>query len=406
MPDHLDAHEDDEFGTDQKRMPFTGHLVELRTRLLVCIITVIVVFFLFFFVFGRQLFHVMTLPLDAAARTLDPPVDPTKIKIALRPVSMFLTSAIVSLLAAVALTMPVLIYELWMFVAPGLKRRERKVIFPILSFGAFFFAAGVAFAYFVVLRFVLRFLLKYTIDYGVAARWNIGDLVKFEAVMLLVFGIAFEMPLVIVGLTRVGIITPEALAKKRRHVIVILFIAGALLTPPDIISQICLAIPMVILFELSIQASKFFRSRRTRRNRWELEAATPHTSPSPPTGPAPGPAPDAAEQTLADVQTQDGADEPYPGHDEDPYAGMDYGEEYGYEQDFEAGEEPSAEEGETGGEAEPAEGAPDGEAEPDHGDEQPEEAKPEPDEKPDTGEKPPSGYTWRDDDVPPDVMMH
>jgi len=229
MADEVNApaeEEDDEFGIDQKRMPFTDHLAELRNRLVVCVITVLASFLLFFFVFGRQIFDVMMVPLVWACRSVGE--DPAKIKVARTPVSMFLTSAGVSLIAAVGVAVPVTLYELWMFVAPGLKKKERRVILPVLTFGTVFFALGALFAYSVVLRFVLRFLLKYTLNYKVAALWNVGAIVKFEAILMLVFGLAFEMPLVIVGMTRVGLVSPKTLAKKRKYIIVLMFVVGAL----------------------------------------------------------------------------------------------------------------------------------------------------------------------------------
>jgi sec-independent protein translocase protein TatC len=304
-------------------------------------------------------------------------IDPRSIRIALKPPSMFLTSAAVSLIAAVALTVPVTLYEMWMFVAPGLKRKERRVIRPVLAFGTFFFVGGAAFAYYVVLPVVLHFLLSYTLKYDVAPRWNIGDVVKFEAILMLVFGIAFEMPLVIVGLTRVGLVSPEALASKRRHVIVLLFVAGALLTPPDVVSQVCLAVPMVILFEISIQASRFFRRKGSRWEEWDKATA-------------------AEEQARRPARrTEEEGVQPEAEHSEGEYAdgySEGYYDDEGYYHGEEYGEE--GEERDQTWTAEDIEPEPLEEEEPGEGDQEPPQ---------DTDET--RDDHW-DDDLPPDAIMH
>jgi len=374
MADEVNApaeEEDDEFGIDQKRMPFTDHLAELRNRLVVCVITVLASFLLFFFVFGRQIFDVMMVPLVWACRSVGE--DPAKIKVARTPVSMFLTSAGVSLIAAVGVAVPVTLYELWMFVAPGLKKKERRVILPVLTFGTVFFALGALFAYSVVLRFVLRFLLKYTLNYKVAALWNVGAIVKFEAILMLVFGLAFEMPLVIVGMTRVGLVSPKTLAKKRKYIIVLMFVVGALLTPPDVVSQVCLAVPMIVLFEISILAARFLPARRSRWEEWDAMMAAEQKRPSA------QPALATATTGPADATTEVYAEEPA----HDYYQDEDYLEEQTYGE----AEEPPSEPGEPGDQSPPDEEA----------DQQPED---------EGGEKPRYDISPWDDDLPPDSLMH
>jgi len=367
----LEEEEEDEFGIDQKRMPFTDHLAELRNRLVVCVITVLVSFLLFFFVFGRQIFDVMMVPLLWACRSLGE--DPARIKVARTPVSMFLTSAGVSLIAAVAVGVPVALYELWMFVAPGLKKKERRVVFPVLTFGTLFFALGALFAYTVVLRFVLRFLLKYTLNYKVAALWNVGAIVKFEAILMLVFGLAFEMPLVIVGMARVGLVSPKTLAKKRKYIIVAMFVVGALLTPPDVVSQVCLAVPMIVLFEISLLAARLFRARRSRWEEWDAMAAAEEKrmAAQPALATATAAPPDLAAETYPEA-------EPYDYYQDDDYLEQEtYGE---------------AEEGAPEAEPPEDEGAPE-----EHTDNEAEE---------ETGEKPRYDISPWDDDLPPDSLMH
>ena len=264
-----EAEEEDHFGIDQKRMPFTAHLVELRFRILVILGTVTGAFILFFFLLSPYVYDVMTLPVLRACEMTEG-VEFKDLLVSRKPTEMFVTSALMCLLAAVILTIPVTLYQVWEFVAPGLKRKERKAVVPILSVGSGLFILGTAFAYFVVVPVAMQYLMGYTLKYkGVKLLWNIGDTLKFESVLLLVFGFAFEMPLVVVALTRVGILSPEMLARKRRHCIVAMFIIGALLTPPDVVTQICLAVPLVILFEISIFVSKFFRRKHTIWEGWD-----------------------------------------------------------------------------------------------------------------------------------------
>lgn len=344
--------EENEFGTDQKRMSFGDHLIELRNRILICIATVLVAFVIFFVAFNKPLYKLLIRPCEVAARNvaadlaektgeeagqraaelvaeaaagpldfaaiadavqddvdgvdhraivraleeikaasgagkLDPKaveeavattvarsargaVDPKRFLIARNPTSMFVTTAYFSLLAAIALTIPVTGYQMWGFVAPGLRKKERRFVVPILTVGTVLFLGGAAFAYLTVVPISLHFLMGYTVQYdGVRVMWDVRDTVKFEAILILVFGLAFEMPLVITALTRVGLIKPETIAKHRRHAIVAMFIIGALLTPPDVVTQCLLAGPLIILLEISIQTAKFFRPKHTIWEPWD-----------------------------------------------------------------------------------------------------------------------------------------
>jgi sec-independent protein translocase protein TatC len=250
---------------------------------------------------------------------------------------MFVTSAYMCLLAAVILTIPVTFYQAWEFVAPGLKRKERKAVVPILSIGSILFVLGAFFAYMVVVPVALQFLMGYTQGFtGVRLLWNIGDTLKFESVLMLVFGFAFEMPLVVVALTRVGVLSPDMLARRRRHCIVGMFIAGALLTPPDVVTQICLAVPLVVLFEISILASKFFKPKHTiwegwepgdyddtLGKEWDREAA------------ARAPAAETTDGTYADQQAEDYGED---AGEYDDYSEGEYYDDYdaeGHDEDLE-----------------------------------------------------------------------
>ena len=311
--------EDDEFAIDQKRMPFTHHLVELRFRILVCIGSVGAAFVLIFFVFDQELFWLMTVPLDRACRSkilIAKGVTFEGLMISHEPVGMLATAALFSLLASFALTLPIVFYQAWAFVAPGMTLRERKAAVPIMLIGTGLFLIGASFAYLAVLPAAVQFLLEYTVKFaGVRPLWTISKVIKFETVMMLVFGLAFELPLVVSALTRVGILTPEMLARKRRHAIVAMFVLGALLTPPDPFTQVCLAVPLVILLEVSIQVSRFFKPKHSIWQGWDDE----------PDG-ALGGEWDKAEAEMA-------AEGPASAHDDEAPPG-DGSEDYGYEESY------------------------------------------------------------------------
>ena len=347
----------DDFGIDQKRMAFTDHLVELRYRIIVCLVTVAVAFFFFFFLFRQPLFHWLTLPVRSACASSGGRVKYDDILFALTPTSMFVTSAYFCVAAAVVLTIPVLLYQAWAFIAPGLKRRERRVVIPVLSVGTVLFVTGVMFAYFVVVPAALSFLMLDTAKFeGMRVQWNVSHTLKFESVLLMVFGAAFEMPLVVVALTRVGILSPELLARKRRHAIVVMFVLGALLTPPDWVTQVCLAVPLVILLEISIIASRFFRPKRMLWEAWDekeaadswdeeerqMQAEAAEHTPEPAADPA------EADDDYSDTYdyTEGGmtGEEDYYGE----YNPEDYDEDYedemaGYDQDWTEDGEPTGE---------------------------------------------------------------
>lgn len=262
--------EGDDFGINQKRMPFTQHLVELRFRILVCLGTVAAAFIILFLTLSPYLYEALTLPVLRACEMAG--VDFDKLLVSRKPTEMFVTAALMCLLAAVVLTIPVTVHQVWEFIAPGLKRKERKAVVPVLSIGSGLFILGAVFAYLLVAPVALQFLMSYTLRYkGIKLLWNIGDTLKFEIVLMLVFGVAFELPLVVTALTRVGIISPQMVARRRRHLIVGMFLIGALLTPPDVVTQLCLALPLVILLEISIQVSKLFKPRHTIWEAWDAD---------------------------------------------------------------------------------------------------------------------------------------
>jgi sec-independent protein translocase protein TatC len=176
--------------------------------------------------------------------------------IATEVASPFLTPFKLTLFIALALAMPYVLYQVWSFVAPGLYHRERRFAFPLLVSSIFLFYAGIAFAYFVVFPLVFAFLTAAS-PTGVTVMTDIGHYLSFVLALFLAFGIAFQVPVATILLVRTGFTTPVQLGKKRPYVIVGAFVIGMFLTPPDIISQTLLAVPMYVLFEAGIVLSRW-----------------------------------------------------------------------------------------------------------------------------------------------------
>ena len=231
--------------------PFLSHLLELRTRLMWSV-GVLLAAFLVIFPFYDTLFTVFSEPLRAVL----PEGELQAIKVA----GPFLIPMKLSLVAALFITIPYLLYQLWAFVAPGLYRHERKLVWPLMISSSLLFYLGAAFAYFLVLPLVYAFFAGVT-PLGVVYQPDIGEYLNFVLKMLIVFGLAFEVPIATVLLIRTGVSTREDLAAKRPYVIVGTFAIAMLLTPPDIISQVLLAIPVWGLFELGLIFSRYFRKK-------------------------------------------------------------------------------------------------------------------------------------------------
>jgi sec-independent protein translocase protein TatC len=237
----------------EKEESFISHLVELRDRLLRSVLAVLVIF-LALFPFANRLYSFLAGPLSQHL-----PEGSTMI--AIEVASPFLIPFKLTLMLAVVLAVPYLLYQVWAFVAPGLYGHERRLVLPILVSSTFLFYLGMAFAYYVVFPLVFGFFTASAPE-GVAVMTDISRYLDFVIVIFLAFGVAFEVPIVTVVLVSMGVITPQALAKKRPYVIVGAFVIGMVLTPPDIISQSLLALPMWLLFELGLLSSRIMLRRR------------------------------------------------------------------------------------------------------------------------------------------------
>jgi sec-independent protein translocase protein TatC len=181
--------------------------------------------------------------------------------IAIDVISPFLTPIKLSLVLAVFIAMPWILYQLWAFVAPGLYQNEKRMVLPILASSTLLFYCGMAFAYFVIMPLFFAFLTT-TVPEGVEVMTDINKYLDFILVLFFAFGIAFEVPIATVLLVMMGATTPEALASKRPYIILGAFVVGMLLTPPDVISQTLLALPMWVLFEVGVWFSKLLLRRR------------------------------------------------------------------------------------------------------------------------------------------------
>ncbi|NBC11845.1 MAG: twin-arginine translocase subunit TatC [Gammaproteobacteria bacterium] len=249
-PQQSQDHTDDGLGGEQ---PFMSHLAELRDRLLRMVIAIAVVF-LVLFPFANEIYTFVAGPIRAQ-------LPEGSQMIATQVASPFLTPFKLALVVAVFVAMPYLLYQFWAFVAPGLYTHEKRLAVPLVSSSIVLFYLGMAFAYFVVFPLVFRFFTAVTPE-GVAQMPDIAFYLEFVLKLFFAFGIAFEIPIATILLVAVGATTPKALAQKRPYVIVGVFVAGMLLTPPDVVSQTLLAIPMWLLFEAGIFFSRWFEKRQ------------------------------------------------------------------------------------------------------------------------------------------------
>ena len=234
---------------EEDKIPFTAHLEELRKRLIVCFIAV-GIGFAGAYGFKEKLFQVLTAPLIRVMKSGDTLIF-TNLPEA------FFTYLKVSFLAGVLLASPVILYQFWMFVAPGLYQRERRVLLPIVFLSTLFFLGGALFGYFVVFPWGFQFFLGFATE-TIRPLPSMREYLSFSAKLLLAFGIVFEMPLVLTAMARLGIVSVGFLKKNRKYAILLFFTGAAILTPPDVITQIMMALPLMLLYEVSIIGARIF----------------------------------------------------------------------------------------------------------------------------------------------------
>ncbi len=227
--------------------PLVSHLVELRNRLLYAVATVLVIFGAVF-AFANDVYHVVAAPL------LEYMPEGTSM-ISTKPAGTFFTPMKLALVLSIFLAMPVILYQAWAFVAPGLYSHERRLVLPLVISSTVLFYAGMAFAYYVVFPLMFKFFIAVAPE-GVAVMTDISEYLDFVLKIFFAFGVAFEVPIATILLVWAGVTTPESLVAKRPYIIVGAFVIGMLLTPPDVISQTLLALPMWALFELGVIFSR------------------------------------------------------------------------------------------------------------------------------------------------------
>lgn len=235
-------------GTEQ---PFVAHLIELRDRLVRAAIAVGVVFgALCLWPGPAGLYDIIAAPMIASL-----PAGATLI--ATNVISPFVVPLKITLMAAFLVALPVVLYQMWAFVAPGLYTHEKKLVLPLVVSSTLLFLIGVAFCYFFVFGQVFKFIQGFA-PKSITAAPDIEAYLSFVLTMFVAFGASFEVPVVVVVLARMGLVSIEKLKEFRSYFIVVAFIVAAIITPPDIVSQLALAIPMCVLYEVGIWAARIF----------------------------------------------------------------------------------------------------------------------------------------------------
>jgi sec-independent protein translocase protein TatC len=234
---------------DEKKLPLTTHLQELRKRLILSFVAVAAAFAICY-TFAEKIFNILAAPLLEMI--------PTGGSLIFTSVAeAFFTYMKVAFIAGLILASPFVLYQIWAFVAPGLYRDEKKYVVPFVLAGSFFFAIGILFAYYVALPVGFKFLLGFATDF-IKPLPSMKEYLSFTIKFLLAFGLVFEFPVVLVLMARIGVVDAKTLAKQRKYAILLIFVFAAILTPPDIISQVIVALPMIGLYELSILLSRIF----------------------------------------------------------------------------------------------------------------------------------------------------
>lgn len=235
--------------TTGQEQPLVSHLIELRDRVLRMVLAVLAVF-LVLFPFANDLYTAISVPMREALPT-------GSTMISTKPIDPFLIPFKLSLQLSIFIAVPFILYQFWAFVAPGLYRHEKRLVIPLLVSSTLLFYLGMAFAYFAVFPLVFSFLAS-TAPEGVEVATDMGSYLDFVMTLFFAFGVAFEVPIATIILVWMGVTTPEKMREKRPYVIVGAFVVGMFLTPPDIISQTLLALPMWVLFELGVFFSRSF----------------------------------------------------------------------------------------------------------------------------------------------------
>ena len=229
---------------EEGNMSLVGHLREVRNRIALVFVALIVVFFACFACIKPLANKLLEMGKNCGFQYVY--LAPSELLTSYFKLSMILAAVIVA---------PLLLYEIWGFVAPALTRREKRAIRPALIGGLFFFFLGAAFSYFIALPFMIQFLINYSASEFIQSAISVASYLDFMVGMLLTFGLVFELPMLAFVLSSLGVLTPQLLRRIRPYAIVLIFILAAVITPPDVVSQFMIAVPMIGLYELSIGIS-------------------------------------------------------------------------------------------------------------------------------------------------------
>jgi len=249
---------------NEREMPFLDHLEELRWRIIKSLVFIIIGMIICLF-FSQRILDFLIYP----TTQLSVPLDLQVLKIQ----SMFVIKLEVGFFGGIVLGLPFILYQAWMFIAPGLLPTERRYFIPLIFFSTLLFLAGVGFAYIVILPLAMDFfigLVSEEIRANIALDFYIGFVLR----ILVLFGAVFELPILSYFLSKIGLLTPALMRKFRRHAIVLIFVVAAIVTPPDIITQILLGIPLILLYEFSIFISKMVENNRKKK---ELDESSEKT---------------------------------------------------------------------------------------------------------------------------------
>jgi len=252
--------------TEEGKLPFTGHLDELRKRLITCFIA-IGIGFVASYAFKDKLFSILVDPLVSVMEAGD-----TLIFTGLP--EAFFTYLKVALLSGIMLAAPVIIYQFWMFVTPGLYKKERRILIPIVILSSVFFIGGSLFGYFIVFPWGFKFFLGFATE-TIRPLPSMKEYLSFSAKLLLAFGLVFELPLVLTFLARIGIVSVDFLKKNRKYALLLFFAGAAILTPPDVVTQVMMALPLMVLYEISIIGARVFGKKKPEEVKEDAKAEGP-----------------------------------------------------------------------------------------------------------------------------------
>jgi len=238
---------------EDEKIPFTSHLDELRSRLIKCFIAV-GVGFVASYGFKEVLFNILARPLMKV-------MDQGDHLIFTGLPEAFFTYLKVALLSGIMLGSPVILYQFWMFVAPGLYKKERRMMVPIVILSSFFFISGALFGYFIVFPWGFKFFLGFATE-SIRPLPSMKEYLAFSAKLLLAFGLVFELPMVLTFLARLGIVSVDFLKRNRKYALLLFFAGAAILTPPDVVTQVMMAVPLMLMYEISIIGARFFGKKK------------------------------------------------------------------------------------------------------------------------------------------------